>query len=173
MTSQWYLHSELQLVFWIAWNTDISNHLCVVIWSLFKWFLAQNRAYRFDIFRHTAMMKLPSFVLELCCFFFCQLSVSAPPGLVCSWAQQHRNVDRSLLSCGKKKAFVRWGFSVKVVNKGIVLIWRKYRECFRCRCCLGSFLMLSPHIAVFVVIFVALSLCQRVCRQEVQWVEVC
>lgn len=87
-------------------------------------------------------------------------------------------VDRSLLSCGRKKAFVRRGFSVKVVNKDIVLIWRKYRACFRCRCCPGSrqstvSLMLSPHIAVFVVIFVVLSLCQRVCRQEVQWVEVC
>lgn len=159
-------------------NTDVS-YLYVVILPLFSGFLAQNRAYRFHIFHITV---IPLCVWEslflLLKYRMCQLIVSAPPCLVCSSAQQHRSVDRSLLSCGRKKACVRRGFSVKVVNKGIVLIWRKYRACSLCRCCLGSrrstvFLMLSAHIAVFVVIFVALSLCQRVCRQEVQWVEVC
>lgn len=103
------------------------------------------------------------------------LTAFAPQCLVCSWAQQRRSVDQSLFSCGRTKVCVRRGFSGKVVNKGIVLIWRKYGACSRCRCSLGSWqsAVFSPHIAVFVVIFVALCLCQRVCRQEVQWVEVC
>lgn len=162
------------------WNTDVSYHLYVVILPLFNGFLAQNWAYRFHIFHKTVIILLCVWegLFLLLKYRMCQLTVSAPPCLVCSWAQQHRSVDRSLLSCGRKKACVRRGFSIKVVNKGIVLIWRKYRVCSLYRCCLGSrrstvFLMLSAHIAVFVVIFVTLSLCQCVCRQEVQWVEVC
>ncbi len=103
------------------------------------------------------------------------LTAFAPQCLVCSWAQQCLCWPISVFMW-EDESVCEGGFSRKVVNKGIVLIWRKYGACSLCRCSLGSrqIAVFSPHISVlFVVIFVVLCLSQRVCRQEVQWVEVC